>query len=230
MASRVKFGSMLFDDANGTVPYDKYDMPARDLYYYKADLDRWTINASDLRVADGTGAGCFFNVLQWDTTNLKWVWANGGFFGGTNDGALVGTRADHAMNTLGSSTGTDQDKTDFLRIRTYKDSGRRSNDESNVKTTGKMLYADGDGTNMVSDKGFSPLNSELALATCVPILESVHVYLNGIEQFQPQDWTLMPPDTTHATWWIQVMTEMDVRSGDLLEARYVCAPSARAEF
>jgi hypothetical protein len=51
--------------------------------------------------------------------------------------------------------------------------------------------------------------------TYVPILESIHVYLNGVEQYQPDDWTYNSVSNR-----IDVETPMDARSDDLLECRY----------
>lgn len=49
----------------------------------------------------------------------------------------------------------------------------------------------------------------------VPIVPSLHVYLNSIEQYETTDWTFNP-----ATNKIDVLSAMDARSGDLLETRY----------
>lgn len=45
--------------------------------------------------------------------------------------------------------------------------------------------------------------------------ESLHVYLNGVEQYEGVDWTYDP-----VTNKVTVLSAMDARSGDLLEARY----------
>lgn len=49
----------------------------------------------------------------------------------------------------------------------------------------------------------------------VPVLESLHIYLNGVEQHADTDWQLLtaPPR-------LKLLAAMDVRAGDLLEARY----------
>lgn len=64
--------------------------------------------------------------------------------------------------------------------------------------------------------------TSIDLASCVPDPDSIHVYLNGVEQFAPNDWTLMPPDADHTSWWIRPEPAMEALSGDLLEARYAC--------
>lgn len=76
-----------------------------------------------------------------------------------------------------------------------------------------------------STAGYHHDYKEMPLATCEPIPESIHVYLNGVEQYQPQDWALMPPDSTHTSWWIRTEPAMEAEPGDLLEARYVCKPA-----
>jgi hypothetical protein len=43
---------------------------------------------------------------------------------------------------------------------------------------------------------------------------SVHVYLNGVEQFEATDWLLVGSE-------VRVQAAMGAQSGDLLEARYV---------
>lgn len=63
---------------------------------------------------------------------------------------------------------------------------------------------------------------EINLDTCRPIPESLHVYLNGLEQYAPEDWTLMPPDANHRRYWIRGNAPMDAKPDDLFEARYVC--------
>lgn len=62
------------------------------------------------------------------------------------------------------------------------------------------------------------------LLGCEPVPESIHVYLNGVEQYQPEDWKMMPPDADTATWWIGATPGMEAEANDLLEARYICKP------
>ena len=63
-----------------------------------------------------------------------------------------------------------------------------------------------------------PLTPQMPLSY-VPLdpSESIHVYLNGVEQFEPDDWQYGSAGT------IKVQPAMDAQAGDLLEARYAHA-------
>lgn len=62
------------------------------------------------------------------------------------------------------------------------------------------------------------MNTTLVL-TYVPTMESLHVYLNGIEQYEDADW-VYNDGSAGGLVGVKTLTPMDVRSTDLLEARY----------
>lgn len=178
----------------------------------------WYVQVKDIRQALTNGPGCVFNVFLYNLTSKTWSRENAGGFGGGDATAGAGSTA---QGSIGASTQTNNP--DLYRYRSYTTAAAAGLDGDSVNNTGQLLYANS-GPQMVSDKGYVPYSAkELLLPTCIPIEESLHVYLNGVEQYRPEDWLLKPPDATHAKWWVEAQTPMDARSGDLLEVRYACA-------
>lgn len=225
----IKYGTALFENHyTGTSPYDSYDMMTGLWEYGAHKLNSqsggsWRIGASDIVRASASGGNTSavdFNLFFWDVGVQKWGRVNGGFWGG---GSAIGTRVSYDLSTANALASTADPN--LLRFRSYYGDQARLADDSQVTNTGKFLYKPGD-SQLQSDKGWDPNPVQVLLATCEPIPESLHVYLNGIEQYAPQDWTLMPPDAEHTSWWIRAEIPMEAESGDLLEARYVCKTSA----
>lgn len=88
----------------------------------------------------------------------------------------------------------------------------QTNSQSNPESVANWTHYAGSG-------GTVSIAPGTVILSCTPDEASMHVYLNGVEQYRPEDWNIVQDGTQ---WKVVPTAAMDVRSGDLVECRYVC--------